>query len=95
MKFNPFRFRYSRTVYGILCLLFGLVFVMVPFIPLGWVLLFAGTFLLAKKVPPFKRFLEWLKKKDKKGTFIKVEKKINHFFGDTDVQKQKRRSKSN
>lgn len=88
MKINLFKFKNSRTVYGILCLLFGLIFVMLPFIPLGWALLFAGAFLLARKIPLFRRFLEWLKRKDKKGTFKKVERKINHFFGDDKEQKR-------
>jgi len=82
MKFNPFRFPYSRVIYGVVLFILGCVFALLPMIPLGYVFLFASFFLLAKKIPIFNKVIVYFKKKDKKGRLIKVEKKINHFFGE-------------
>lgn len=49
----------------------------VPFIPLGYIFLFAGLFLLAYRIPFLEKYLDKIRKKDKKGRVEKVEKKIN------------------
>lgn len=82
MSFNPFRFKYSRLVYGFLFLLLGILFALLPMIPLGYVFLFASFLLLAKKVPVLNKWIRWLKIKDKSGRLKKVEGKFNHFFGE-------------
>jgi hypothetical protein len=82
MKFNPFRFPYSRVIYGVVLFILGCAFALLPMIPLGYVFLFASFFLLAKKIPIFNKVIVYFKKKDEKGRLVKVEKKINHFFGE-------------
>ncbi|MBR9832878.1 hypothetical protein [Acidiluteibacter ferrifornacis] len=82
MKFNLFRFPYSRIVYGVILFILGCAFALLPMIPLGYIFLFASFFLLAKKVPIFNKAIEYFKERDKKGRLRKVEKKINHFFGE-------------
>jgi hypothetical protein len=64
-------------VAGIIIVIFGAVFMMVPFIPLGYVFLIAGLMLLASYIPPLKRLIEKFREKDDKNRVEKVEKKIN------------------
>lgn len=78
---NIFKFRNSRTVYGIISLILGVALFVVPMLPIGYIFLFTGSLLLAPKIPLFRKFMEWLKTKDKKGRLEKVEKKIDRFFG--------------
>ncbi|HTO34827.1 MAG TPA: hypothetical protein VFC92_02895 [Bacteroidales bacterium] len=77
ISIKPEHKKYIRLVAGILILLLGGVFMLIPFIPLGYVLVFAGLFLLAQYVPFLRKLVDKLKKKDKKGRIEKVEKKIN------------------
>ena len=74
---RPEHKKYIRLVAGILILLLGGVFMLIPFIPLGYVLVFAGLFLLARYIPFLQKMVDKLKKKDQKGRVEKVEKKIN------------------
>ncbi len=76
-KIKPEHSKYIRWVIGIIILLFGAVFMVVPFIPLGYIFLFAGLFILAYDIPFLKKYIDKLKKKDKKGRLDKVEEKIN------------------
>ncbi len=69
--------KYVRLVAAIIILAFGAVFMVVPFIPLGYVFLIAGLFLLASYIPPLNKFLDKIRKKDKKGRVEKVEQKID------------------
>lgn len=64
-------------VAGIIILALGAVFMVVPFIPLGYIFLFAGLLLLSYYIPAFRKPIDKLKKKDKKDRFEKVEKKID------------------
>jgi hypothetical protein len=64
-------------VAGIIIVIFGAVFMMVPFIPLGYVFLIAGLMLLTSYIPPLKRLIEKFREKDDKNRVEKVEKKIN------------------
>jgi uncharacterized membrane protein YbaN (DUF454 family) len=84
MGFNPFKFQYSRIVYGFIFLILGIVFSLLPMIPLGYVFLFASLLLLAKKVPALNKWIRWLKMKDKSGSLKKVELQINRFFGEAE-----------
>lgn len=77
IKIKPENKKYIRLVVGIIILLLGGVFMLVPFIPLGYVFLFAGLFLLASYIPFLNKIITKLKKKDKKGLVKKVEKKID------------------
>ena len=74
---KPEHRKYIRLVAGIIVLLLGGIFMLVPFIPLGYIFIFAGLFLLAHYVPFLKKILDKMKKKDKKGLVEKVEIKIN------------------
>jgi hypothetical protein len=76
-KIKPEHKKHIRTVVGIFILILGGIFMLVPFIPLGYIFLFGGLFLLSTRVPLFKRWLEKAKSKDKKGKIEKVEKIID------------------
>lgn len=84
MRLNIFKFKYSRIIYGVLFLLLGGVFALLPMIPLGYIFIFASFLLLAKKIPLLNKWIRWLKLKDKSGKLKKVERKLNKFFGDED-----------
>lgn len=77
IKIKPENKKYIRLVAGIIILLLGGVFMLVPFIPLGYAFIFAGLFLLASYIPFLNKVIAKLKKKDKKGLVKKVEKKID------------------
>lgn len=76
-KIKPEHKKYIRLVAGIIILILGAVFMIVPFIPLGYIFLFAGLFLLSFYIPAFKKPIDKLRKKDKKNRFDKVEDKID------------------
>lgn len=78
---NIFRFKHSRTIYGTISLLLGAGFFVIPMLPIGYIFLFAGSLLLAPRIPLFQKFMTWLKKKDKKGRLEKVEQNVDNFFG--------------
>jgi uncharacterized membrane protein HdeD (DUF308 family) len=76
-KIKPEHKKHVRTVVGIIILILGGIFMLVPFIPLGYIFLFGGLFLLSTKIPIFKKRLDKAKSKDKKGKIEKVEKMID------------------
>lgn len=76
-KIKPKNKKYVRMVAAIIILVFGAVFMLVPFIPLGYIFVFAGLFLLASYIPPLNKVLNKIRKKDKKGRVDKVEEKID------------------
>lgn len=79
-----------RLIVGIAVLVVGAVFMVIPFIPLGYIFLFIGAFLLADKVPFLKKFMQWLKKKDKSGKLEKAEDKVDDVFkGDSTENEEK------
>lgn len=69
--------KYIRLIAGTLILILGIVFMLFPFIPLGYLFVIAGVLLLAYEIPFLQKPLNKLKRKDKKGRVQKVEKKIN------------------
>ncbi|MFW6371917.1 MAG: hypothetical protein ACOC10_12005 [Bacteroidota bacterium] len=77
IKIKPEHKKYLRPVVGAVILLLGAVFMVVPFIPLGYIFLFGGLFLLSTEIPIFKKWLEKAKSKDDKGRVEKVEKKVD------------------
>lgn len=77
-KINPDYIKYLRPVVGGISLAAGAVFMLVPFIPLGYVMLAAGLFLLAPYIPGMKKLLDKLKKKDNSGIVTKVEENIEN-----------------
>lgn len=70
--------RYIRPVAGALILLAGLVFMLIPFIPLGYIMLLGGLFLLAPYIPGAKKIINTLKKKDKQNRVDKAEKIVTN-----------------
>jgi uncharacterized membrane protein YbaN (DUF454 family) len=75
-KIKPEHKKYIRPVVGGIILLLGAVFMIVPFIPLGYIFLFGGLFLLSTEIPVFRKWLEKAKSKDKKNRIEKVEKTV-------------------
>jgi hypothetical protein len=77
-KLNPKQASYIRPVLGTIVLIIGLVSMVLPFLPLGYLFSFGGLFLLAPYIPVLKRFLSYLKKKDNKGRVEKATGKFSH-----------------
>ncbi len=73
--------KYLRPVSGVIILILGGVFMLLPFIPLGYAFIFLGLFLLVPYVPFFARFMNWLKKKDESNKLEKVEGKTDDVLG--------------
>lgn len=71
--------KYIRLIIGIITALFGIVFLFIPFLPFGYLLLFVSAFFLASYIPILKKFMSFLRKKDKKGYIKKAEEKIHQF----------------
>jgi drug/metabolite transporter (DMT)-like permease len=69
--------KYIRLVAGIIIGLFGAVFMLVPFIPLGYVFIIASLLLLSTYIPPLKRLIDKIRKKDDKNRVEDVEEKID------------------
>ena len=65
-------------------LLAGIVFMLIPFIPIGYILIITGAFFLAPSVPFIGRMLDKLKKKDKKNRVEKAEHKFDKIEGKID-----------
>lgn len=81
MKFKRlFTFKYARLVYGTIILIVGAVAMLFPIIPLGYVGVFIGSYLLHHRVPILGRLMDWLRKKDKKGRLQRFEDKVEQFF---------------
>lgn len=76
VKLDPKYKKYLRPVAGIIFLAAGAVFILIPFIPLGYILIFAGLFLLASYLPFVRKWIQKIKMKDDKGRVEKVEKEI-------------------
>ncbi len=74
---NPRYRKYIRPVIGIIIMIAGIVFMLIPFIPIGYILILVGAFFLAPEVPAVGRMIDKLKKKDKKNRIAKAEKKFN------------------
>lgn len=76
-KIKPQHKKYIRLIMGLILLILGSIFMLIPFIPLGYAFLIASLFLLAYYIPPLHKFINKLRSRDKKDRVKKVEKKIN------------------
>ncbi len=76
MKIKSKYKKYIRPVAGLIILVLGVVFMMIPFIPLGYIFLVGGLFLLAYEIPALKKVLDKIKARDSKGRVEKVEQKV-------------------
>jgi uncharacterized membrane protein YbaN (DUF454 family) len=77
LKIKPEHKKYIRLVAGLILLVLGSVFMLIPFIPLGYIFLIASLFLLATYIPPLKDIINKIKSNDEKGRVSQVEKKIS------------------
>jgi uncharacterized membrane protein HdeD (DUF308 family) len=66
-----------RLILGSFLILLGAVFLVIPFIPLGYLFLIMGLFFLSPVIPWFRKLLEKADRKDKKGRVMKVRNKSN------------------
>jgi drug/metabolite transporter (DMT)-like permease len=71
--------KYIRLIIGIITALLGIVFLFIPFLPFGYLFLFVSAFFLVSYIPFLKKFMNFLRKKDKKGYIKKVDAKIHQF----------------
>ncbi len=69
--------KYIRPVTGVFFLIAGSVFMLIPFIPLGYILIFGGLFLLAAQIPFLRKLIRKIKQKDNKGRVEKVERGVD------------------
>jgi len=67
---------------GIATIIFiaGLISMMLPFIPLGWILIALAALLLAPYLKSMRKFIGWLAKKDNSGLVKKAGKKAVHLY---------------
>lgn len=67
---------------GIAFLIFigGLAALMVPFIPVGWLLIALSSLLLAPYLKPVRKFIGWLSQKDKTGFVEKAGGKASKLY---------------
>lgn len=72
----------KRFLLGTVIFILGAVFMFIPFIPLGYVLLAVGAFLLYPVFPPLKRLLDYLRKKDRSNKIQKAQKKTEALLGE-------------
>lgn len=56
---------------------------LIPFIPLGYILLFAGIYLLIPFIPKLDKLNEKIKKKDKSDRLGKTEDKVDTYIDKT------------
>lgn len=70
----------ARYIIGGIILFFGAIFMFVPFIPLGYIFIGIGAFLLSPAIPALKRLLNYIEKKDKSNKISKLEKKTDQFI---------------
>lgn len=68
--------KYIRPAIGIFILAMGIVFMFFPFIPLGYVFIAAALILLSYELPPVRKALNFLKKKDNGKHVEKIEHEV-------------------
>ncbi len=77
-------------VVGFLVFILGLICLMLPFLPFGWLLIIVSLLLFMPYFPFFKRWLSWLEKKDRTGFSKKMKKYSISFYNWThDIQAPK------
>ena len=69
-----------RYIIGGMVLFFGALFMFVPFIPLGYVFLGIGAFLLSPAIPALKRLIRFAEKKDPTNKIKELEEKTDQFI---------------
>ncbi len=74
---TPKQISYLRPIVGTVVLIIGLVSMLLPFLPLGYIFTLGGLLILSSRIPVLRRFLRRLEKKDKKGRVKKVNEKVS------------------
>ncbi|HYW94739.1 MAG TPA: hypothetical protein VE870_04075 [Bacteroidales bacterium] len=74
---KPQHKKYIRPVLGLLIFIAGSVFMLIPFIPLGYILIIIGVLFLAPVFPFLQRLIAKLKKSDRKQRIEKAEVEMN------------------
>ena len=85
----------SRVVIGGATILLGLVFMLIPFIPLGYLLIIAGLFIISPLVPKTERLIEKAKKRDKRGRVEKAQIKADKLVAKGNNWQARRRKEAN
>ena len=85
-----FTFKYARLVYGIIILIIGAVSMLLPMIPLGYIGLFVGAYLLHHRIPMLERLMDWLREQDKQGRLQRFEDRVDNFFKKAQEEKEER-----
>jgi hypothetical protein len=65
-----------RIISGVLLLTLGAIFLIFPFIPLGYLFILIGLFTLSPLVPFFRREIDKLSRKDKRFRLLKIKNKL-------------------
>jgi uncharacterized membrane protein HdeD (DUF308 family) len=76
-EYDPRTGKYIRLTLGGLFVLVGIVFLLIPFIPLGYLFILIGLFFLSPVIPALSRFIERLEEKDKKERVKKAREKAD------------------
>lgn len=71
------KFNYLRIGVAAILIAAGVVFLFIPFLPLGYILIFSGLFLVARNTLLFKRIMHVFKKNGNKKKIEDAENKIN------------------
>lgn len=65
---------------ALLIFIAGLVFMVIPFIPLGWLFVALASLLMAPYIKFMRRFIGWLSTKDNTGFVKKAGEKAAHLY---------------
>ncbi len=75
-------------VVGFMVFILGLICLMIPFLPFGWLLIIVSCILFLPYFPSIKRALIWLEKRDRTGFSRKLKKWSSSFYNWThDIEK--------
>lgn len=77
MKLKPQHKKFIRPVLATVILVLGAFFMLVPFIPLGYIFIFAGLLILTPYLPFVQKWLDRFKQKDKGDYINKAENAVN------------------
>lgn len=76
--------KYLRPAIAVIAIILGVTFMLIPFIPLGYIFIFIALYLLLPYFPPLKKLYNKLKKKDKSNKLEKAEDKVNDLLDEED-----------
>jgi hypothetical protein len=68
--------KYVKLAIALFILVLGSAFMVIPFIPLGFIFLFGGSLLLIRYIPFLNRQLNQLKRRTKNKRLEKIEEKV-------------------